>query len=286
MDESLLVFLILDYFPFGGDSSDKKCRVPSGRLAGNRCNWICTRRSEGTFCAFVQMATDELFLRNNWFLKILVIETYIYTAKEPKDLRHVMKKVFLSAFLCASIFSRCQSNSDSTIYITVKQSNMKKFVDFIKQVKQQELSDTNFLLAEEPFLIDSLDCLNKLSAEVSLLTQGDLRDIKTTKYPFVYRWTKESFGNIKTVNRDTIDRIFKDDIAFPRDDSKGWGYFYRNFGDNLNRFSLPVFFKNDTYCLFYSSVECGWLCGGGSLTLYKKIGEKWVKVKSYCEWIS
>ena len=30
---------------------------------------------------------------------------------------------------------------------------------------------------------------------------------------------------------------------------------------------------------------CGWLCGSGELTLYRKENSRWVKIESYCNWI-
>ena len=88
---------------------------------------------------------------------------------------------------------------DSIVYI-------QKSIEFIRQVKEQELNDTTFKLSDKPF--------------------------------------------------------------------------------SFNTFSLPIFLRNYSYCIFYSDNHCGWLCGGGRLTLYKKINNRWQELKSYCNWIS
>lgn len=175
-----------------------------------------------------------------------------------------------------------QNNSKSNPDVTIKQDSVDyilKSIAFIKQVKQQELSNTNFILSDKPFLFEYFDCIGDLLTDTTFYTKNELAFIKDKKYPLIKYWTKEYFRNTILVSDDTITAIFKDN-------SKGWAYFYKIIGRNFNTFSVPIFLRDDTYCLFYSDHHCGGLCGGGQLTLYKKEKEKWVKVKTYCSWIS
>jgi hypothetical protein len=121
--------------------------------------------------------------------------------------------------------------------------------------------------------------MSNLLADVGTYTKEELSFIKGQKFPSLAKWTKESLGNIRLMSSDTINAIFKDH-------SKWWTYFNKHVGPSFNTYSIPIFLRNDTYCLFYSDHQCGGLCGEGNLTLYKKQNDKWTVVKSYCDWIS
>jgi hypothetical protein len=192
-----------------------------------------------------------------------------------------MTKLFLLLSLSISLLCG-QNNSQSNPDLIIKQDSVDyilKSIAFIKQVKQQELSDKNFILSDKPFSFEYFHCIDNLLADTTFYTKNELAFIKDKKYPSIKYWTKEFFRNTILVSSDTITAIFKDK-------SKWWAYFYKNIGSNFNTFSVPIFLRNDTYCLFYSDHHCGGLCGGGQLALYKKEKEKWIKVKPYCSWIS
>jgi len=55
----------------------------------------------------------------------------------------------------------------------------------------------------------------------------------------------------------------------------GWSYFQKHFGQQIFRFSKPIFFRNNTLCLFYYGNFCPGLCGFESLIIYKKEGDAW-----------
>jgi len=132
----------------------------------------------------------------------------------------------------------------------------------------KQVSDTNFILADKPFSFNRFDCIASLLTDTTTYTKEELSFIKDKKYPSVTRWSKEFFETTKIISSDTINTIFKDD-------SKWWTYFNKYIGKGFSTFSVPIFLRNDTYCLFYSDHHCGGLCGGGSLTLYKKQNNKW-----------
>ena len=100
---------------------------------------------------------------------------------------------------------------------------------------------------------------------------GDSIDIK--------KWSREVFENVRFVNSDTINAILEDT-------SRGLPFFRRNIGRGFSTFSVPIFLRNDTYCLFYSDHYDAPLAGGGGLGLYRKENGKWKIVKYYCFWIS
>lgn len=193
-----------------------------------------------------------------------------------------MIRLSLLLLLSISLFSCGQTNSTGKSKQNVEKDSivyLQKCIEFIKQVEQKKLSDTNFILADKPFSFEYFDCIKELLADSTTYTNDELIFIKSRINPSLAKWTKELFPNIKIVSSDTIDSIFKDN-------SKWWEYYYEHIGRSFNSFSFPIFLRNDTYCLFYSDHHCGGLCGGGRLTLYKKENNKWTEVKSYCNWIS
>lgn len=193
-----------------------------------------------------------------------------------------MTKLFFPSLLLICLYSWGQNNSGTSSQSAVNTDSIefvKKCVAFIKEVKPQEVADINFLLSDKPFSFEYFDCISDLLTDTTTYTKEELLFIKDKEYPLLTKWTKESFGNTKLVSSDTINAIFKDN-------SKWWTYFNKHIGRSFYTFSVPIFLRNDSYCLFYSDHHCGGLCGGGNLTLYKKQNNKWTVVKTYCDWIS
>ncbi len=193
-----------------------------------------------------------------------------------------MIKLILLLCLSVSVSSYGQLNQQTTIKLTDTQDSttyIKKCIAFIKEIKNEQLADTNFILVNNPFSFEYNNCISTLLMDSSIFSNDELTFIKDKKYPALTKWTKELFTTIKIISEDTLNSIFKDK-------SKWWNFFHKNFGQSFNTFSIPIFLRNDTYCLFYSDNHCGGECGDGRLILYKKERNKWTEVKSYCNWIS
>jgi len=191
-----------------------------------------------------------------------------------------MANSFLLVYSFVSLFLCGQNNSKTNRRLRVSLDSIdyiQKSIAFIKEIKQQELSGTSFILVDKPSLFEYFDCIPDLLADTATYTKEEISFIKDKKYPSLEKWTKDFFINVKLISSDTINAIFKD---------RWWDYFYKHIGPGFTTFSTPIFLRNDTYCLFYSDHHCGWLCGGGQVTLYKKEKNKWISVKSYCNWIS
>ena len=193
-----------------------------------------------------------------------------------------MTKLLLLSFTIISLVANGQNNvkteetrineQDSVAYV-------QKCVSFIKQVKGIKFLESFFILSDKPYVFENLDCLSSLRNDTTNFSKEDIVFIQNGKYPPISKWTKKMFPSVKVISNDTIKTIFKDG---PRQ----WAYFYKNIGTSYHGFSVPLFLRNDTYCLFYSDESCGGLCGSGSLILYKKENNKWIRIQSYCEWIS
>lgn len=177
--------------------------------------------------------------------------------------------------------SQTTSGATHTVLPTSKDSvpYMKKAADFIREVYGEDKPGSQFILVDRPAGKKDLHCGDEVIDDTLTFTKAERDYIRQQIDPGNRRWTTEYFKHTSIISEDTIKSIFADQ-------SKRWKYFYQHFGQEFHYFSLPVFLRNDTYCLFYSDIYCGNLCGDGELVLYRKVNGKWVVVKSYCSWIS
>ena len=192
-----------------------------------------------------------------------------------------MAKSLLVAFLCVSLIS-CEPKEHKThIELIIKEDSIayiQKCITFIRQIKKRNLSDTNFILADKPFSFKYSNCIESILSDTNFYTKDELIVIKNRKYSSLTKWTNEFFKNTRLVSSDTIEAILETK-------SRGWEYFHNNIGYGFSRFSIPIFLRNDTYCLFYADHNCVARCGEGGLTLYKKEKGEWIEVKHYCQWV-
>lgn len=126
-----------------------------------------------------------------------------------------------------NLVDKQKRNQDSIEYT-------QKSVEFIKQVKGQELMNSEFILADKPFAFKYFDCLKELLIDTVIYSKEELTFIEQKKYPSISYWTKIFFPNTKLVSSDTVDLIFEDR-------SKGWLYFYKKIGHSLIVFLFPFF---------------------------------------------
>ena len=154
-----------------------------------------------------------------------------------------------------------------------------KIVSFIKQMHPSALADSNFILVDKPFAFEYFGCLDPFLDDSAFYTKAEIDFIMKSIKTSSIKWSNGLLGSVKVTSRDSIDVIFKDK-------SKGWNCFYKHFGQSYHTFSVPIFLRNDTLCLFYSATHCGYECGDGHFILYKRENGKWVELKTYCNWIS
>ncbi|HEY9005910.1 MAG TPA: hypothetical protein VIM75_07240 [Ohtaekwangia sp.] len=81
------------------------------------------------------------------------------------------------------------------------------------------------------------------------------------------------------VSSDTIDALLQNP-------EKGWPYFRKKYREGYYTVSKPIFFRENTLCLFSYSYSCGMLCGGGNISIYKKTLFGWRSYISFYDWIS
>jgi hypothetical protein len=86
-------------------------------------------------------------------------------------------------------------------------------------------------------------------------------------------WKKDMMSKANLIDCGELEDLFKD--------GNGWSNFNKKYGKCLSSFSIPIFNKDNNFCIFNISYACGWVSGHGEINLYQKINDKWVVVKSY-----
>jgi len=194
-----------------------------------------------------------------------------------------MTKLLLLAFSVVSLYAYGQNNNREAIDARIDNDDsveyVKKIISFIKEVRSRDLADTGFVLSDEPSSLEGLGCIADIREDTAAFTKEELIIIEKRKNPTIKKWSREVFENVRFVNSDTINAILEDT-------SRGLPFFRSNIGRGFSTFSVPIFLRNDTYCLFYSDHYDAPLAGGGGLGLYRKENGKWKIVKYYCFWIS
>jgi len=197
-----------------------------------------------------------------------------------------MKALMLFCLALASIFTYKQiaRPAESKKMVGAKAplpaaSARQQAIAFIKQLKKRELATSAFILLDKPAPLASNYCLTEVLAEKQFFSSAELAMLKAQADNNTLTWKATDFSGVRIIEKDTVDAIFKVH-------SKHWTYFNQHIGRDFNEFSMPIFLRHGTYCLFYEANHCGGLCGEGKLALYKKEGDQWKVVKYYCQWIS
>jgi hypothetical protein len=189
-------------------------------------------------------------------------------------------KISLILFLIAIVQISCTQPGDPSVQKKIKQDSIAYFhkaIDFINQVALKGHQDSTFKLCDRVPTLASECRLEEIICDTATFTASEIEFIKCKDSSNLPNWNKNQFPNIKIIPWELISAAAKK--------NNGWSSLSTEIG-RFHTFSYPVFLRNFTYCLFYSSVYCGFLCGEGSLVLYKYEGGKWREVKTYCHWVS
>jgi hypothetical protein len=152
-----------------------------------------------------------------------------------------------------------------------------EYINLVKDFVNNNGIKSSFLLSDEPYTIDD-ECLEKMRKGSFNFSEEEINLISLkTKENKLGKWTSEILPKMTFVEGKKVTEIFEDK-------SKGWKYFQENVNENFFTFSAPIFFRNNTYCLFYFDERCGEFCGQGILMLFEKKDSKWAAIGSYCEW--
>lgn len=157
---------------------------------------------------------------------------------------------------------------------------LKETKAFMSFLRKEPNGNQSTLVSDIPTKIKKTDCIYWLLQDSANFTADEMAYFKSPVEPdAIKQWNSSLIPMSTFISEDSITAVFKDY-------KKNWPYFYKHFGSGFSKFSSPIFLRNYTYCLIYTSHHCGGLCGEGMLTLYIKEDGKWTRVKDYCRWVS
>lgn len=118
-----------------------------------------------------------------------------------------------------------------------------------------------------------------VTTETFILTGGERKLIDSFYCsPENFRWTT-GLIDATILTSDTVRSIYS-----RREDTGN--YLGVRYGDRrLFTLSKPVFLRNNSICILYKASDCGMLCGGGTLVIYKKENDKWKNYMVLADWV-
>jgi hypothetical protein len=139
-----------------------------------------------------------------------------------------------------------------------------------------------FLLEDQPQELDYLTCIKSARHDSSGLTSAEKEFIgRESNKTRIAAWPAGLIEHSTIIPKDTIAAAF---AAKKLDD--GWRYFKGHYDDGFYMFTPPVFLRNYTLCLFNYAYYCGGVCGEGHTILYKKGGDGWKEIQTYCGFVA
>jgi hypothetical protein len=125
-------------------------------------------------------------------------------------------------------------------------------------------------------------CRSSLLTDTALFSEAERQKITVElDDPLIQNWTEGVLGiKVRVIHADSIRSVFKDHHRLA-----DWQSFYARYGKSYFTFSAPIFLRNNTLCIFYSGNNCGSNCGEGNVCLYKKVGNDWKLIKTFCNWV-
>lgn len=170
-------------------------------------------------------------------------------------------------------------------YIADTTVDLQKSIAFIKEVQGQDLSTDQLILGNDPKIFSPLNCFEQILKDDYYLRKDEWLYMRNKFIPQLTNWSLY-YIQPSSINAKEKKQVSNKSIA--------WPYFYKEItskgiSENKFFFSVPIFIRNkenSKYCIFYFRNECGPECGMADLSLYINNNGHWVKIKSYCGWIS
>ncbi len=187
-----------------------------------------------------------------------------------------MKRIFLLIFLV--IFSFFKSNAQE---IPVKkipsEEYLKEALSFLSLVKQKELSDSSFTLADVP----KYACFSYTVDDSVSFSKEEMNHIANEiNFPKVNSWKAILPTSIRFLEDKLINSVSKS-IKNPKRETR---IFNKKFGGCYHHFSAPIFLRDYTFCLLYVDTICAAGQSKGELQVFEKVNGVWKQMTSRCEW--
>lgn len=171
----------------------------------------------------------------------------------------------------------CASNNENKYLEKRNLEYLKLTSEFLESINRNR----DVILIDEPYQFEDFDCFDEaVKNDTVVFSKNEIEFIRNEfKLKKLKKWNNEIINTAKIISSRSVEKIFNNS-------NNGWNTFKSKIGSSFNIYSAPIFLRDNNYCLFYSSIHCGSLCGEGMLDLYKNEDGNWKLIKSYCSWIS
>ncbi len=181
-------------------------------------------------------------------------------------MRSLIHLVILSFFISTSyaqtntFLTQFSKTTESPFIFTIGQNpNVLKGIS--KHIERDEMFNNRKYEAGKILVSDTLI----LTKEEKQYILNELQKQSDTNL-----WNQLKIPNSKLIPLDTL-------TAISKDSTKGWNYFIKVYGKTLHNFSIPIFFRNNQYCIFYYHTTCGRQFGEEVCAIFKRKKSTWSK---------
>jgi hypothetical protein len=182
-----------------------------------------------------------------------------------------MRTLILLAIL--SFFSFTSSAQTSTFLTNFSNTTLQSPFIYSKGLNQNVIKAiSKHIEREEMFNNRKYEPGKVLVSDTLILTKEEKQYILTElkKQSDTNLWNQLKIPNSKLIPLDTL-------TALSKDTTKGWNYFSKVYGKTLYNFSIPIFFRNNQYCIFYYHTTCGIKCGEEVCAIFIRKKSTWTK---------
>jgi hypothetical protein len=157
-------------------------------------------------------------------------------------------------------------------YLLGQSTNKVSNQDYYEFLNSIIASDTivRFNLANEPDFKHILDDTLYIFRDTTYFSPSDAQfmrqQLAKAKH---FKWRSNRITGAQIISGKRIRKYFKNGIG------EGWTIFKKKYKGGFTKFSVPLFTLDRNTCIIYKSSHCGSLCGGGGISLYKKVDGKW-----------
>ena len=184
-------------------------------------------------------------------------------------------------FLGLLIFTGCQRE---VMPLHAPRTYLDQTRAFLQWFRSQGPKQGSFILLDSvtsEIIEPDFSIYNSIEDSVDFTADERAQIAGEIKHPRITVWTNDWVPDARIIPKQEINEIFKDGGI-----EGGWNAFYNRYGESFSDYSMPIFLRDNTLCLFYSGNHCGGLCGYGALVLYRRDGNGWVVVRDFGSWVS
>ncbi|MGY0035106.1 hypothetical protein [Pedobacter sp. NJ-S-72] len=186
-----------------------------------------------------------------------------------------MIKTYIISFCILCLFNTTKAQSSKvetefmTWYLTKRQDKTEKQTAYIDSYRQYESQELKTTLKADTIFDQQLSSYQKGSIRFAILTEEDKKIInEQLEESKIQNIPRKLLRHHSAIKRKTIDLLFLNR-------SNGWGPLHKMGIHRYYSFKKPIFFRNNTLCIFEEEYHCFDLCGNGTTYIYKKENGEW-----------